>query len=91
MLGSQVCAYTIVTSSARCWLLGWDNGVAFCLPGRFPSCLVTVGSTGGILKSACNHFLVGAVGSVFKARVGATSGSEAGASERLTASCLWVQ
>ena len=31
--------------------------MAFCLPGRFLSCLVAVGSTGGILKSACKNFL----------------------------------
>ena len=37
--------------------------MAFCLPGRFLTCLVAVGSTAGILKSTCNCFLCGSVSS----------------------------
>ena len=37
--------------------------------GRFLSCLAAVGSTGGILRLACNSFLGGNVSSVSKVEV----------------------
>ena len=59
----------------------WDgcDGVAFCLQGRFISCLLVVGSNGRILKSACNCYLGGTVSNVLKAGVGAISSSVGGA------------
>ena len=33
-----------------------SDGVAMCLLGRFPFCLVTVGSRGDILKLSCRCF-----------------------------------
>ena len=41
---------------------------------RFPSCLAAVGSTGGILKSACSHCLGVPVRSGFRVGVVGTSG-----------------
>ena len=55
--------------------------MAFCLPGGFLRCLVTVVSRAGILKCAHNCFLDGADHSVFKVAVGVASGW-------LTRSCL---
>ena len=77
----------------NCWFqeLGfWAgcDGVTFCLTGRFLSCLVIVGSTGGILRSACNQFLGSTVSSVFKVGVSGTSGPVGVASVRLTGSWL---
>ena len=54
----------------------WCDEVAFCLPGRFLSCLVAMGSTGGISKFACKCFLGGAVSSMFKVEVGGTSAQQ---------------
>ena len=50
----------------------------FFLPSRFPSCLMAMQSTGGLLKSACKHF------SVFQAVVGGTFGSAEGVSEMMS-------
>ena len=78
-IGSQTCRCTISMSSARfgCWA-GW-YGMTFCLPCRILSCLVADGSTGHLLKSACNCFLGGTVSSVFKVGMGDSSGSVEGA------------
>ena len=46
-----------------------------CLLGRFLSCTVAVGSTGGILKSECRYFLGRAASTVFKVGEAGTSGS----------------
>ena len=60
--------------------------MAFSLPDRFLSFLVAVESTGGIFKSACNHFLGGIVSSVFKVQEDGTFGLVGVASGRLTGS-----
>ena len=49
--------------------------MAFCLPERILSCLETMESTGGILKSVCSYFLGGAFSSVCKVGLGGISGS----------------
>ena len=54
------------------------DGVEFCLPGRFLSCLAALGSIRGILKSACNYFLGDAVSSAFKVGVDGTFGTAGG-------------
>ena len=77
-----------MTSSAMyCCLIGCD-GVVMSLLGRFLSCLVAIGSTGGISKSACIQFCGSAMSNVLRLGVGGTSSSVGGAYRRKSGSCL---
>ena len=62
-----------------------------CLPGRFLSCLLAVGSMGGILTLACRCFLGVAVSGVFKVGVVGISASTRATSWWKIRSCLGAQ
>ena len=62
--------------------------MAVCLSGRFLNCQAAVGSTGGIWKSACSHFLDGTVRGIFQVGSRRYLWFSRGFSRMLTESCL---